>query len=438
METVATGFRLRYIPSMIFIALSLFSPHAQGYEVGTHRAISEKAAQTERLKDVLRNDLGFEKSLDQTLRDYSVIRWIMEGSAREDHFLRYLFHFHDPLRRWDDSGLGLGVRAQSSVRWAQNDIQDWSWPKAREYFHRALTSSTQIEREQAFADTFRALGQLLHLAQDAGSPAHTRNDPHVAYTYEDYVRDLQREQEAIFVDLLATPQAPHPDWQTLTLNPLAPAPIARLFDTDQYDGTNPDVTASPRIGLAEYTNANFFSEDRTFPEDTNPLFRFPYPARSSAIEVDHPITLGNREQVIRRYYKKQADGDTGYLLGTVGFLRDYLQRYGLDPNRFMQKPALDESVYRDYAVKLLPRAVGYSAALLDYFFRGKLEFDVRPNRENPAQLDLTFYNTSEVLETPPPGHPPLGLVNQVIRQEFEHFGFRVRDGQLDLPDQHQK
>ena len=33
---------------------------------------------------------------------------------------------------------------------------------------------------------------------------------------------------------------------------------------------------------------------------------------------------------------------------------------------------MDDYVHSDYAQKLLPRAVGYSAALLDYFFRGKL------------------------------------------------------------------
>jgi hypothetical protein len=33
---------------------------------------------------------------------------------------------------------------------------------------------------------------------------------------------------------------------------------------------------------------------------------------------------------------------------------------------------LDELCHQDYAEKIVPRAVGYSAALLDYFFRGTL------------------------------------------------------------------
>ena len=42
---------------------------------------------------------------------------------------------------------------------------------------------------------------------------------------------------------------------------IAKVPVARLWDTDRYDGTNPDVTLSTTIGLAEYTNANFFSDN---------------------------------------------------------------------------------------------------------------------------------------------------------------------------------
>lgn len=40
---------------------------------------------------------------------------------------------------------------------------------------------------------------------------------------------------------------------------------------------------------------------------------------------------------------------------------------------------LTDRVFEDYARKLLPRAVGYSAALLDYFFRGKIDLEPDPN-----------------------------------------------------------
>jgi hypothetical protein len=145
-----------------------------------------------------------------------------------------------------------------------------------------------------------------------------------------------------------------------------------LIDTDRYVGENPAVTTDALIGLAEYTNANFFSEDRIFTEnEVDPLWRFPYPNRSSVTEQDFDVTI--RGTVVkRRYFVKAADGPTGYRLATVGLLRDYQKQFNLDWTRFRESPALDEAVYRDYAERLVPRAVAYSTALLDYFFRGLL------------------------------------------------------------------
>src|SRR6185312_15697017 len=166
--------------------------------------------------------------------------------------------------------------------------------------------------------------------------------------------------------------APDPGWQSLDGNPLAPIAIARLVDADRYTGANPGVTTGALIGLSEYTNANFFSEDRIFTEnDANPQSRFPFPKRSSVVEQDVDVQVGGTT-VKRRYLVKNADGATGYRLATVGFLRDYHRRFGLSLAGFRESPALDETVYRDYAERLVPRAVTYSTALIDYFFRGRM------------------------------------------------------------------
>jgi hypothetical protein len=88
-------------------------------------------------------------------------------------------------------------------------------------------------------------------------------------------------------------------------------------------------------------------------------------------EQDVDVQVG-RTTVKRRYLVKTADGATGYRLATVGFLREYHRRFGLDVSRFRETSSLDEAVYRDYAERLVPRAVTYSTALVDYFFRGRL------------------------------------------------------------------
>jgi hypothetical protein len=159
-----------------------------------------------------------------------------------------------------------------------------------------------------------------------------------------------------------TTGAPDPGWQNIDGNPLASIATARLTDADRYVGGNPAITTDVLIGLAEYTNANFFSEDRVFTEnEVDPLKRFPYPNRASVTEQDFDVSIRGAT-VKRRYFVKTADGATGYRLATVGLLRDYQQRFNLDWTRFRESPALDEAVYRDYAQRLVPRAVAYSAA----------------------------------------------------------------------------
>src|SRR2546426_576214 len=54
-----------------------------------------------------------------------------------------------------------------------------SWLDARAAFHRALTPANLGERQQAFADAFRILGQVMHLVADMASVPHTRDDSHL-------------------------------------------------------------------------------------------------------------------------------------------------------------------------------------------------------------------------------------------------------------------
>jgi len=60
---------------------------------------------------------------------------------------------------------------------------------------------------------------------------------------------------------------------------------------------------------------------------------------------------------------------------------------------------LDERVHEDYARQLIPRAVGYSAELLDYFFRGRLAVDLVPDPVDPSVVRVVGTN-----ESPEPLH----------------------------------
>ncbi len=367
------------------------APASFSYEVETHGAISVRALEFSGTEAILRTELGVKDGTAQFGDGKRLAEWVRLGSIREDNTLRFLNHFHNPLRTWDAAGFRtpwpfLGVQiGSSSILW-QQDMQHsgWSWWDARDFYLEALTRPQPDERNDGLARTFEALGHLVHLVQDAASPAHTRNDPHVGpsreevgggrtkgFNYETFVRDVALSEPAFLEGILA-PGHVSSAWKSVPRNPLAPLPVAALLDSERYDGTNPAITTEDPIGLAEYANANFFSEDRTFP-GLNPFTRFPYPSSTSATVSVVPVTLPSGESVNRQYYIKTRDGDTGYRLATVGFLRDYQMRFQLDAGRFDQKPPLDEEVYRDYARRLLPRAVDYSSALIDYFFRGRLD-----------------------------------------------------------------
>ena len=309
-------------------------------------------------------------------------RWISLAGKWEDDGLRFFNHFHDPLKAW--SAAGLGGITTASVFWGQDvDRNAWSWPQARNFFYESLTSASPAERDAALAKAYRSLGQVMHLVVDLAVPAHARNDQHAfAYTFESWLLDVSVKEPARFAGFLERTIGPDPGVLSFGPNREAPIPIARLWDTDEFNGQNPDVAAGTGVGLAEYTNANFLSEDTRFTG-------YVFPSRASVRPEDFTIPDPREASgtVTRQYHVKWQHGDTGYRLATVGFLRDYYSRYL--PDRLGDvSEGLDDHVYSDYARRLLPRAVGYARALLEYFFRGRLEprFAPGPNGERERIL----------------------------------------------------
>ncbi|MBI4653548.1 MAG: hypothetical protein HY752_00880 [Nitrospirae bacterium] len=347
------------------------------------------------LDSYLKNQLGFANGITEDIKSTEtkkVFEWIKVGGLYEDNppwtipYFRSANHFHNPINKQGFSGIwGTGfVSGESSIPWSQKAIGTqspggyYSWYDARDYFYKALTATDKNTREKNFSDTFRGLGQLMHLVEDLSVPEHTRNDGHYLKAYEGWVKDTQKsndpQRKAIFDTALANPIFFNKD----ALNQpsafsTAPVPIANLFDTNTYNGSNPDVTINNNIGLSEYTNANFVSPDTRFKN-------FAYPSKdTSVVVVDYdiadPFNPGNT--VKRPYYKKKADGDSGYLLTGVDYHRLYRQTNLSEPElgqlEVVVIAPMDGNVFSDYTKRLLPRAVGYSAGLLNYFFRGDID-----------------------------------------------------------------
>jgi hypothetical protein len=234
---------------------------------------------------------------------------------------------------------------------------------ARKEWKRALLLPDSVERNIALSNAFRSLGQVVHLLQDTASPAHVRNDGHIkSDPYEVFV---EKEIESIAKNTIEF---------SGSLQNKEGYPPRNLWDSDAYTGNTPLVDTN--VGLAEYTNSNFSSYDTIFTEtynnDGNLLNNkkyFPFPRRSDmvvAVELYEDGFDWNKKY--RKYFSKITGGEPIPHFAVASRLYGYLDE---EPSPVLQ--GYDEKCHKDYAERLVPRAIGYSAALIDYFFRDEIE-----------------------------------------------------------------
>jgi hypothetical protein len=375
--------RRSHLCKFCIIVIVLISPvFVYAFDTKSHKNINELAAQVRpSLDNYLKNTLGLLLGMDTVLYNnwnmgMRVLDWITEGGAAEDqlwfrNFLgetlgglfRSIRHFHQPLRSWDQAGFKKSV--SSSIYWAQ-DKDQWpgrnaSWFDGRNSYLIALLSPTDKQRQDYFSETFQTVGQLMHLVSDAASVPHVRDEIHIfSRNFETFIGENSDIIGGFFEFKKTILQQP-------TNDPLAPVPIAWLWDTNRYDGTNPPGGSEKEIGLAEFTNANFFSEG-TITKMAFENTELPLPAIDRLILG--PSVPDSRTGKIARYLSKINDGVSVVHMVRVDSLYDSNASFDY---------ALDDFVYRDYAAYLLPRAIGYSAGILDYFFRGKIKIEA-PDR----------------------------------------------------------
>jgi hypothetical protein len=396
--------RVAVLTVLWYLIVLLLATDGLAFKTPTHRLINQEAAQRLVLSDPLFfpadfdtfvRFLEFPDGLNTPVNGQPIIEWFRIGGVAEDQYLgseilgglfRSTRHFHTPLKIWDQSGLKvLGTQFESSVRWAQNPNQfpgeKASWKDARDAYYLALTSSNQSQREENFAKTFKFLGQLMHLVADLALPAHTRDDLHPPGNsdgFEDFMSkhdELVTGFQGIDASVLQQP----------TGDAVATVPVARIWDTETYNGNNPGVTteATPNgatIGLAEFTSANFFSDDTIRRQAlSDPVLPFPAIDRLSPGPIDIYPKTGKR----RQYLSKLGDGAApiNHMVAEGLFVR-------FTP-AFLHRYVLDDLVYQDYAAKLLPRAIGYAAGVLDYFFKGSISGDAPcspPRQAGPYEI----------------------------------------------------
>ena len=311
--------------------------------------------------------------------------WFRLGAVLEDStLLRCRNHFHDPYhnRGLDNTRrtkLDVLYKGESAMRWAWSDFDDNhnTWDNARSAFYESLTNSESTVREQKFALTMFNLGHVLHLLEDMGVPAHARNDSLYAHVRGGSSGNPLENWVETRVNTNGVTQ-----FLSGCEGPKALNRFSDYFDTELYNGVYAGSSPPSSWGLSEKTNYQFLSWSTMFLDIDPPTpyweYSFPHPSVSYV-----STTVDNN----RRYL-------TGYNVGHLAraFTTDEF-RNGEDKYRHLPYAVEGDLVLQDYADITLPRCVDYASGLVNYFFRGQLDVEVKPTSTNYIS-EITITNKS--------------------------------------------
>jgi hypothetical protein len=258
------------------------------------------------------------------------------------------------------------------------DRQDMNWDNARTYFYQALTAVSKTDRDDNFIKTFRSVGQVMHLLQDMAVPAHVRND------FQSHLVFQGIKLNTSFTNWWANPFEYYVKNHSTLIG--AGDPVAPSFTnpqlTDFWDTTD-TAGDSPGNGLAEIVNRGYLS-DQTIPGNnyviSDPYYNvhmFPLPQLVTGFSQSVDYLPNAKEPT--RYLSRQVCPSCGSGIDhfvAYSLLTSEAEIKAQTANPNLRKYYLDDNVHKTYAGELLPMAVGYSAALLDYFFRGKIELSL--------------------------------------------------------------
>jgi hypothetical protein len=280
-----------------------------------------------------------------------------------------------------------------------------TWQDARSYEYLFLTSRSKADRNEYIGHMLFALGHVLHLNQDTSQPDHVRNDNHKNEErrfIEDYGYNHFQQNPQWF-----NPQ-PHgwSWWQTQGFTKLLD-----FWDRGLYVGNSQPLSSDAngalghKLGLAEACNGNFLGEDALYKEMTysDPDHHFPLPSRDESTNFKniqyklvegmsligaYDVTTLKDGTLVNRIYLAQFYGISLNHQSVMGYLNTAYNVYaGAYGNDWIVRASLsinDPKVLQEYHDILIPKAVEYSAGILDYFFRGSLEVSFTPNSGNSS------------------------------------------------------
>jgi hypothetical protein len=302
--------------------------------------------------------------------------------------------------------------------------RSYGWTAARAYELNALTNMSSIGRETNLAGMLFYLGHVIHLNQDLSVPAHVRNDNHgVAADNGVFELFVMWTENFGAAQCASNPQwfTNHPShsgwswWQdSAGFQKLEDFWNRDMLRTNGQDTLVADARNSSRIplSLSEFCNGNFISEDASYGDfynNTNAKHWFQFPRladttqpnlkrlRWGAGELEvrtNTIVLENGKSGRAPYLSKIK---SGIYVTNHSALRYEAVRNPGRMNTYQMHAMLslnDSNVLQEYHSILLPKAVEYSAGILDYFFRGTMEVTVSWGGTNAPNFTNTVQNTS--------------------------------------------
>ena len=435
---------------MFLLLVTLSSSRSTfAYEVTTHENLSRAALEASVLNQdekVLRN-MGLKPLSDEQQFHYSLgegtgtISTIVQyGVEQEDngHGSRFFHHFYDPLPSHSPAisvtdteilaaalFFGYPYRPlQASPYWALEESQTFddalngqhhSFRDARAYFFTGLTGTSQVgfgsSRRQRSADfglTFQSLGHIIHHIQDMAQPQHVKNEKHPlapASLYEHFTKYEEDQNRPL----------PYEGYEPVFS--LALEKDHTTFDTPWKFWTTRDGK-----GLAEFTNSNFVTYGHNFigsltQPKPDPMYPNPDPTAALITAKDGPVVPDpglDQTPLHGKMYFVGTRVTDHFRSDQPPFFNEMSSTYSIydyDLDQFSYRvdcfppPCTTEAVF---SVKrftmleahkfLIPRAAGYSAGLINYFFRGVGKVDLVPdlNTANPGGYLLKNLSDEEI------------------------------------------
>jgi hypothetical protein len=335
-----------------------------------------------------------------------LVRDLIAGGAVDEDYppTRVLNHFFDPVNNaqltdllpvpiplplafistspaWAINGRGQGVFARS-----------FSYADARNQMLLGLTAQSPNDRNTNLGLMFETLGHVIHHLQDMAQPQHVRNESHLNISLSNNPYSTFNLPSYSRYEAWAEVNA-----GSLNLDGYQIDLLTKPMDYWSVRDPNSPLAFG---GLADFTNVNFVSPNRMFSQVNNapapdPFYEHPVPlTRDPPVPIESILSGPPFNCPPARLPTTDARCSlTGSVVDFVTTaVTDSLQPETNDLNRraamwsvFDQDllPNVDNPSAGHYTVnaltfpnaaqELIPRAVGYSAGLIDYFFRGKID-----------------------------------------------------------------